>query len=199
MGNTNSNLPEPPGGRIFYNVGLRNFTIVNSVILILFALIYTLVYFLHTTKDWVDAKNCVSPIGEFTVEPGISVTTPLEACPDATYNNTDQCIYVNVVSLLQATRICNQKADICNRFVYNTQSRKMSIVSLQSPSSEGDQNDNVYTRQNNITFRTAGLDPTEAPVPVASPSVAITENNVSDITTSIVEILGLPTLVTNGI
>lgn len=180
-----------PTGGVFYNISLRNFTIINSVILILFVVTYLLVYFLHTTKNWVDGKNCVAPIGEFTVEPGVLVNDPLEACPESTFNNTDQCIFSNVASLLDATRICNSKAQICSRFVYNTESRRMTIVSLQSPpSNSSSPNDNVYTRQSNVTFRTGGVTPGENPVPTPTDTPAIQET-APDPTTTIVSALGL--------
>lgn len=192
---TNIQTPQAYGdvlsGGVFYNVGLRNFTIINSVILIIFVVVYLLVYFLHTTKNWVDGKNCVSPIGEFTVEPGILVNNPLEVCPDSTFNNTDQCIFSNVPSLLDATRICNARADICSRFVYNTESRRMTIVSLQAtPSNSSSPNDNLYTRQASVTFRTGGVTPGENPVPVPTDTPAIAESS-PDPTTTIVDVLGL--------
>jgi len=177
-----------PVGGVFYNTGLRNFTIINSVILIIFVVVYLLVYFLHTTKNWVDGKNCIAPFGEFTVEPGVVVTNPLELCPDSTFNNTDQCVYSNVASLLDATRICNIRADICSRFVYNAESRRMTIVSLQSvPSNSNSPNDNVYTRQANVTFRTGGVAPVGNPVPVSNNTPEVTESAA----TTIANMLGL--------
>ena len=180
-----------PVGSVFYNIGLRNFTIINSVILVLFAVIYLMVYFFHTSKNWVDINNCVAPIGEFTVEPGVSVSEPLTLCPESTFDNTDKCIFGGVDSLLSATRICNARADICSRFVYNTDTRRMTIVSLQSsPSNSTSQTDNLYTRQTNVTFRTGGVSPSENPIPVPE-DIPPVEETTSDPTTNVVSVLGL--------
>jgi len=132
------------------------FTIVNTFLILGAIATYLCVLFFYLSKDWVDSKNCVAPIGEFTVEPGVDVGNVLLSCPDSSYDDKGTCIYNNVPSLLNATVLCNQKADVCSRFVYNANSQKMKIVSLQGTPNKGSQYDNTYTRQANITFRTSG-------------------------------------------
>jgi hypothetical protein len=132
------------------------FSIVNTGLVLLAIIIYLLVLFLYLSKDWVESKHCVSPIGEFTVEPSVDVGNVLLSCSDAGYDDKKTCIYNSVPSLLQATRICNQHADICSRFVYNANSQKMKIVSLQGTPNRGSQDDNTYTRQSGVTFKGSG-------------------------------------------
>ena len=145
------------------------FTVVNSCLILLAIIVYLLVLFLYLSKDWVDSKNCVSPIGEFTVEPSVDVGNVLLNCPDAVYDDKKTCIYNSVSSLLEATRICNQHASICNRFVYNNSSQKMKIVSLQGTPNRASQDDNTYTRQSGVTFKNTGG--SVAPDPDPNPTV----------------------------
>jgi len=141
----------------FYKTTLGIFTITNSVVVLAILIVFLGVYFGHTTKDWVSSKNCVAPIGEFTVEPSVD-GSPSTLCPDSQYDDKGTCIYSGVGSLLEATKICNRKSDICSKFVYNQVSQKMKIVSLKTTPLNGGQDDNTYTRQANITFKTSGSD-----------------------------------------
>jgi hypothetical protein len=135
---------------------LITFTIVNTVLVLGVIVLYLCLLFFYLSRDWVDGKNCLAPIGEFSVEPGIDVGNVIVGCPDSGYDEKGTCIYNKVPSLLQASRICNQKADICSRFVYNPTAQKLKIVSLQGTPNQGSQDDNTYTRQANVTFRTSG-------------------------------------------
>ncbi len=145
------------------------FTIVNTFLMLIAIGVYLGIFYGYLKKDWVDKKNCVAPVGEFAVEPGTNVDGALTLCPDSKQSN-NQCIY-NVPSLLDATRVCNQKGDICSKFVYNDVSNQMKIVSLQARPTEGSRDDNVYTRQANVTFRSGTInrvtEPPEQPIPVA--------------------------------
>lgn len=132
---------------------LTTFTVANVIFLLAAVGIYLWIFFAYLKSDWVERKNCVAPTGEFSVEPGTDVSTVLELCPDSSSGN-DQCIFT-VNNLLDATRICNQKADICNKFVYNSTSSQMKIVSLKGIPSQSGSDFNTYTRQANITFRTS--------------------------------------------
>ena len=145
------------------------FTVVNTILVLGVIVMYLCMVFLYLSKDWVDSKNCVAPIGEFTVEPAVDVGNVLLSCPEHNFDDKGTCIYDSVPSLLQATRICNQQADICSRFVYNSNAQKMKIVSLQGTPNTGSQYDNTYTRQANITFRTSGNSPSSAPPTLGSP------------------------------
>lgn len=147
-----SNTREPYWARMQSNP-LTTFTIVNVIFLLTVVGIYLWIFFAYLKSDWVDRKNCVAPTGEFSVEPGTDVSTVLELCPDSSSGN-NQCIFT-VDNLLTATRICNQKADICSKFVYNPSTEQMKIVSLKGIPIQSGNNFNTYTRQANVTFRTS--------------------------------------------
>jgi hypothetical protein len=142
---------EPVWAKIQSNP-LTVFTVVNVVLLLLTIGVYLWVFFGYLKKDWVDRKNCVAPTGEFSVEPGSDVSTTLELCPDSSSGN-DKCIFT-VDNLLDATLVCNQKADICSKFVFNPSSKQMKIVSLKGIPRQSGSDFNTYTRQANVTFRT---------------------------------------------
>jgi hypothetical protein len=164
----------------FHKTNLGIFTIVNTVLILVAVGVYLGIFFGVIARDWVDKKNCVAPIGEFTVEPAVDSSSPLTECPDSNYDEKGTCIYTNVPSLLQATRICNQKADICSRFVYNATSRKMKIVSLKSTPVDGSQDDNTYTRQANVTFKTSGESVGEIDVSTPSQAIPVADDGTVD-------------------
>lgn len=165
------------------------FTVVNTLLVLAFIGLYLGLLFGYLSRDWVEAKNCVAPIGEFTVEPSVDVGTTLESCPNSGFDDKGTCIYNNVPTLLQATRICNQQADICSRFVYNSSSQKMKIVSLQGTPNRASQDDNTYTRQANVTFRTSGSGVSNTTPSISSDTSTFTINSVGDVipNTSVVE------------
>jgi len=172
------------------NDPLTIFTAVNIVMILIAIGVYLWIFFAYLKKDWVDRKNCVAPIGEFSVEPGTDISTVLDLCPDSSSGN-NQCIF-SVNNLLDATRVCNQKSDICNKFVYNPSSLQMKIVSLKGNPVQSGDNFNTYTRQANITFRT-GRTGTVSDQVVASPDniVSVDENgtinpNLLSVTSSLI-------------
>ena len=136
------------------NTSLIIFTFLNFLFLAAAVGVYCWIFFDYLKKDWVKSSECVAPVGEYSVEPGVDVSTVLELCPDSSSDN-NQCIYT-VGTLLEATRICNQKADICNKFVYNPSSEQMKIVSLKAIPRQSGAQYNTYTRQANITYRNSG-------------------------------------------
>ncbi|MCH9622031.1 MAG: hypothetical protein S4CHLAM20_14650 [Chlamydiia bacterium] len=187
MGNNSSQLSMKSDGGPQYNgtylksdrtSPLITFTIVNTFLVLAFIVLYLCLLFFYLSKDWVDGKNCLAPIGEFSVEPGVDVGNVITGCHDSTYDEKGTCIYNKVPSLLQATRICNQKADICSRFVYNATSQKFKIVSLQGTPNRGSQDDNTYTRQANVTFHTSG---SQQPSPPTLDSTGVTITDTGEV------------------
>jgi len=171
------------------NLGI--FTIVNIVLILVAIGVYLGVFFGVIAKDWVSKESCISPIGEFTVEPAVDSSSPILGCSDSNYDEKGTCIYTGVTSLLSATRICNQKANICDRFVYNNTSKKMKIVSLKSTPIDGSQDDNTYTRQSGVTFKTNGSSVGQIDVSTPSTTIPVSEDGTIDPTviTSTVSIL----------
>jgi len=170
-----SGIPDKTKKPSFSSTALGKFTIINSVLIVLLIATYLLVMFLFVSKDWTNSKNCVAPIGEFTVEPAVDASTVLTSCQDSGYDDKGTCIYTGIPTLLQASRICNQKADICSKFVYNSNSQRMKIVSLKSTPVSGSQYDNSYTRQANVTFKSSGKSSTGGQ-PTLQNDITVTNN-----------------------
>ena len=116
------------------------------------------IYALEETKKSISiASN--KPAGEFATEPNASVSSGvLNECTYSGLKN-QPCIY-RAQNLNEAIAQCNRLPQICNRFVYNSESKSMSIISLDSNNFIPSQNSSVHTRQVGVTsgqdFTTAG-------------------------------------------
>jgi hypothetical protein len=112
------------------------------------------IYALEETKKSISiASN--KPAGEFATEPNASVSSGvLNECTYSGLKN-QPCIY-RAQNLNEAIAQCNRLPQICNRFVYNSESKSISIISLDSNNFIPSQNSSVHTRQVGVTYSGTG-------------------------------------------
>ncbi len=133
----------------------KNLTIAVIILFLLLTGLYLGIIFGLVKKDKVDYQECNKPQGEFAVEPGTTYNSFVYGC-NTDYDDTDVCRFTKVSNLTDAVNICNQNADKCNRFVYNPGNQILSFIPLNSSPSPDNVNENSYTRQVGITFKTKG-------------------------------------------
>ncbi len=109
---------------------------------------------LEKTKDSITiASN--KPAGEFAIEPSVSVSSGV--LNECTYNGlkNQPCIY-RAQNLNEAINQCNRLPQTCNRFVYNSETKSMSIIGINSNDFTSSQNSFIVTRQVGITYSGTG-------------------------------------------
>lgn len=132
---------------------------VNIILPLVFIfLIYTgaiLVIYFTTfyNSDHVPYQKCNAPLGEFAVEPS-TISSNIKSVCGA--NNNNQCVK-QVNNVEEAIKYCNLYSEICDRFMYNEQSKTVSIIDLKGNLSKSPLH-NLYTRQVGITYDSPGLD-----------------------------------------
>lgn len=132
--------------------GLLGFSIFLSLVAI--GLIIYYIYALEETKKSISVASN-KPAGEFATEPNASVSSGvLNECNYGGLQN-QPCIY-RAQNLNEAINQCNRLPQICNRFVYNSETRSMSIISLDGNNFIPSQNSSVHTRQVGVTYSGTG-------------------------------------------
>ena len=137
------------------NISLPNDSVKSSSILLVVvftSLFYIsaamLIYF--TTKykaDYVPHYNCNAPMGEFALEPSTFSSNVINTCGS---DGKSACVK-RVNNLQEAVDYCNLNSLICNRMMYNQESRTVSIISLKGKKSNSNKHD-IYTRQLGVTY-----------------------------------------------
>lgn len=133
--------------------GLLGFSIFLGLASI--GLIIYYIYALEETKKSISiASN--KPAGEFATEPNASVSSAgvLSECSYGGLKN-QPCIY-NAQNLNEAIAQCNRLPQICNRFAYNSETKSMSIISLDNNNFTQSQNSTIHTRQVGVTYSGTG-------------------------------------------
>lgn len=113
------------------------FLIIFNIISVSIA-IYEKSHYVHNTK-------CNKPLGEFSVEPGITSSQVSYACDG-------KCTFTNISTLYDAAMKCNVMSKVCDRFVYDSSTGIMSFINLKSELSESLGSD-LYTRQVGVTYK----------------------------------------------
>ena len=132
--------------------GLLGFSIFLSLVAI--GLIIYYIYALEETKKSISVASN-KPAGEFATEPNASVSSGvLNECSYGGLKN-QPCVY-RAQNLNEAINQCNRLPQICNRFVYNSETKSMSIISLDSNNFIPSQNSSVHTRQVGVTYSGTG-------------------------------------------
>ena len=115
------------------------------------------IYF--TTKykaDYVPHQNCNAPMGEFALEPSTFSGNVINACGS---DGNSPCIK-RVNNLQQAVDYCNLNSKICNRMMYNSTTKTVSIVSLKGNKTTSSNHD-IYTRQLGVTYNKGSANTSE--------------------------------------
>lgn len=97
-------------------------------------------------SSYVHNTKCNKPLGEFSVESGLSSTEISKDC------DGKACTFSNINSLYDAINKCNVMSKVCDRFIYNNKKSTMSIIKLKSGLSN-DKNSDLYTRQVGVTYK----------------------------------------------
>ena len=112
-------------------------------------IIYYIIELENTKNSITVASN--KPAGEFAIEPSVSVSSGV--LNECTYNGfkNQPCIY-RAQNLNEAINQCNRLPQTCNRFVYNSETKSMSIIGINSNQFVQSQNSYIVTRQVGITY-----------------------------------------------
>lgn len=104
-----------------------------------------------------NSVNCNKPAGEFVVEPNTSVRAGV--LNECTYNGlkNQPCKY-QASNINDAINQCNRLSDVCNRFVFNSATGYMEMISLNPGFGNQIPNPNasIYTRQIGVTYSSDG-------------------------------------------
>ena len=112
-------------------------------------IVYYIVELESTKKSITIASN--KPAGEFAIEPSASVSSGI--LHECTYNGlkNQACVY-QAQNLNEAINQCNRLPQVCNRFVYNSETKSMSFIGINSNNFVQSQNSYIVTRQVGITY-----------------------------------------------
>ena len=163
------------------NISLPSDSVKSSSVLLV--VVFTSLFYIgaalviyFTTKykaDYVPHYNCNAPMGEFALEPSTFSSNVINACG----NDRKSACVKRVNNLQEAVDYCNLNSLICNRMMYNQESRTVSIISLKGKKSSSNKHD-IYTRQLGVTYNRGTPNTTQNKL---SPSN--TQNNISSNTT----------------
>jgi hypothetical protein len=133
---------------------LLGFSILFGVVAISLMIYY--IVELENTKNSISiASN--KPAGEFATEPSATVSSGI--LNECNYNGLQNqpCVY-RAQTLNEAINQCNRLPQICNRFVYNSETKSMSIIGINSNQFIPSQTSSIHTRQVGITYSSSGSD-----------------------------------------
>ena len=137
------------------NISLPSDSVKSSSVLLV--VVFTSLFYIgaalviyFTTKykaDYVPYYNCNAPMGEFALEPSTFSSNVINACGR---DGKSSCVK-RVNNLQEAVDYCNLNSLICNRMMFNQESKTVSIISLKGKKSNSNKHD-IYTRQLGITY-----------------------------------------------
>lgn len=133
-------------------------TIITIILLVIFIIVsFSLlgISISEYDKDCIPHNQCNKPAGEFAVQPGTTVLETINNCGENGYGEGNEpCVLRNIKNLTQAIQECNNRSDICNKFVYpdTDGSEVMRIVSLNGKI-DSNITSHTYIRQVGVTFR----------------------------------------------
>lgn len=118
---------------------------IAAIILVVTFAVTMVVLWTRDRKNYVNAKYCNKPLGEFGVESGYTSKDVITKCGTS---GSDRCVFTNISNLSAAIKLCNDNIEICDRFSYDSSVNTLQFVKLNGKYTSLSSSD-MYTRQYN--------------------------------------------------